>query len=60
MLLSYAINIVIFYLFYDGTVDMQIWAFLTIRQYRVSDTEVTVEACSLLYLQFISTAKTQL
>ena len=35
MLLSYAI--VEFYLFYDGAVDMQIWA--------VSDTQVTVKAC---------------
>ena len=60
ILLSYAINIVNFYLFYNGAVDMQIWAFLTISQCRVSDTGVTGEAWSLLYLQVISTAKTQL
>ena len=31
-----------FYLFYDGVVDMQIWALLTRSQCRVSDTQVTV------------------
>ena len=43
MLLSYII--VDFYLSYDGAVKMQIWAFLTISQCKVSDTLVTVKAC---------------
>ena len=42
MLLSYAV--VEFYLFYDGAVDMQIWASLTRRLCRVSDTQVIGKA----------------
>ena len=42
MLNSYAI--VDIYLFYDGAVDMQIWALLTRKQCRVSDTKVTDKA----------------
>ena len=46
MLLSNAI--VDFGLFYDGAVFMQIRAFLTKSQCRVSDTQLTVMACRLL------------
>ena len=42
MLLSY--TIVDFHLFYDGAVDIQIWALLTSSQCEVSDTQVTVKA----------------
>ena len=45
MLLSYAT--VDFHLFYVA-VDMQMWALLTRSQYRVSDTQVTLEALGLL------------
>ena len=38
-------TIVDFYLFYDGAVDIQIWALLTRSQCKVSDTQVTVKAC---------------
>ena len=34
-----------FYLFYNGSVDMQIRVLLTRSQCRVSDTQVTVKAC---------------
>ena len=37
-------TIVDFHLFYDGAVDMQIWALLTRSQCKVSDTRVTVKA----------------
>ena len=37
--------IVDFHLFYDGAVDIQIWALLTRSQCKVSDTQVTVKAC---------------
>ena len=37
--------IVDFHLFYDGAVDIQIWALLTRTQCKVSDTQVTVKAC---------------
>ena len=43
MLLFYAI--VDIYSFYDGAVDMQIWALLTKSQYRVFYNQVTVKAC---------------
>ena len=43
MLLFYAI--VDFYFFFDVDVDIQIWALLTRSQCRVSDAQVTVEAC---------------
>ena len=43
MLLSY--TIVDFYLFNNGAVDMQIYALLTITQCKVSNTQVTVQAC---------------
>ena len=43
MLLSY--TLVDFRLFYDGAVDIQIWALLTKSQCKVSDTQVTVKAC---------------
>ena len=33
------------HLFYDGAVDIQIWALLTRSQCKVSDTQVTVKAC---------------
>ena len=42
MLLSY--TIIDFHLFYDGAVDIQIWAPLTRSQYKVSDTQVIVKA----------------
>ena len=32
------------YLFYDGPVDLQIWALLTKSQCRVSDTQMNVKA----------------
>ena len=38
------LSIVDFHLFYDGAVDIQIWAFLTRSQCKVSDTQVTVKA----------------
>ena len=34
-----------FSLFYDGAVDIQIWALLTRSPCKVSDTQVTVKAC---------------
>ena len=34
-----------FHLFYDGAVDIQIWAPLTRSQCKVSDNQVTVKAC---------------
>ena len=43
MLLSY--TIIDFHLFYDGALDIQIWAPLTRSQCKVSDTQVTVKAC---------------
>ena len=43
MLLSY--TIVDFHLFYDGAVDIQIWAPPTRSQCKVCDTQVTVKAC---------------
>ena len=43
MLLSY--TMVDFHLFYDGAVDIQIWALLTRSQCKASDTQVTVNAC---------------
>ena len=43
MLLSY--TIVDFHLFYDGPVDIQIWAPLTRSQCKVSDTQVNIKAC---------------
>ena len=42
MLLSY--TIVDFHLFYDGTVNIQILAPLSISIFKVSDTHVTVKA----------------
>ena len=38
-------TIVDFHLFYDGAVDIQIWALLTRSQCNFSDTQVTVKAC---------------
>ena len=38
-------TIVDFHLFYDGAVDIQIWALLRRSQCKVSDTQVTVKAC---------------
>ena len=43
MLPSY--TMVDFRLFYDGPVDIQLWALLTRSQCKVSDTQVTVKAC---------------
>ena len=37
-------TIVDFHLFYDGAVDIQIWALLTRSQCKVSDTQVTIKA----------------
>ena len=48
MLLSY--TIVDFHLFYDGAVEIQILAPLTRSQCKVSDTQVTVNACGPLVL----------
>ena len=42
ILLSYTISD--FHLFYDGTVDMQIWSLLTRSHGRILDTRVTVKA----------------
>ena len=47
-------TIVDFHLFYDGVVEIQIWAFLTRSQCKVSDTQVTVKACGPLVLQVLS------
>ena len=46
MLLSY--TIIEFHLCYNGAVDIQIWAPLTRSQCKVSDIQVTVQACGLL------------
>ena len=43
MLLSY--TIVDFHFFYDGAVDIKIWAPLTRSQSKVTDIQVTVKAC---------------
>ena len=43
MLLTY--SIFDFHLFCDGAVDIQIWALLTRSRGKVSDTQVTVNAC---------------
>ena len=48
MLLSF--TMVDFHLFYDGAVDLQIWALLTRIQCKVSDTQVTIKACVPLVL----------
>ena len=50
MLLSY--TMVNFDLFYDGAVDIKIWAPLTRSQCKVSDTQVTVKACGPLVFFF--------
>ena len=42
--------IIDFYSFYDGAVDIHIWALLTRNQSRVSDTQVTVMACGPLLM----------
>ena len=47
-------TIVDFQLFYDGVVDLQIWALLTRSQCKVSDTQVTVKACGPLVLLIIT------
>ena len=44
-IMQFSSAIVDFYLFSDGSVDMQIWTLLSRSQCRVSDTEVTVKAC---------------
>ena len=46
-------TIVDFHLFYDGAVDIQIWALLTRSQCKVSDTQVTVKACGPLVVKKI-------
>ena len=46
MLLTY--SIVNFHLFYDGAVDIQMWALLTRSRCKVSDTQVTVKGVGLL------------
>ena len=43
MLLSY--TIIDFHLFYDGAVDIQIWALLTRCQCKISDAQVILKAC---------------
>ena len=48
MLLSY--TIIDFHLFYDGAVDIQIWASLTRSQCKVSETQVIVKAYGPLVL----------
>ena len=48
MLFSY--TMVAFLLFYDGAVDIQIWALLTKSQCKISDTQVTVKACGSVFL----------
>ena len=52
MLLFYAIAD--FYLFYDGAIDMQIWALLTRSDFRVSATQVTVKASGPLVCKALS------
>ena len=47
-------TIVEFHLFYDGAVDIQIWALLTRSQCKVSDTQVTVKACGPLVFKQIT------
>ena len=42
MLRSYCI--VDFYVFYDGAIDMKIWALLTRSQWGVFDTQVIIKA----------------
>ena len=52
ILLSY--TIVDFHLFYDGAVDIHLWAPPTRSQCKVCDTQVTVKACGPLFkLYFI-------
>ena len=46
-------TIVDFHLFYDGAVDIQIWALLTWSQCKVSETQVTVKACGPLVIPYI-------
>ena len=54
MLLSYTNNTMVdFHLFYDGAVDIQIWALLTRIQCKVSDTQVTFKAGGPLVLNFV-------
>ena len=43
MLLTY--SIVVFHMFYDGAVDIQICALLTRSWFKVSDNQVTLTAC---------------
>ena len=57
LLLSYIIAD--FHLYYDWTVDIQIWALLTRSQCKVSDTQVTVKACGALVFQFLVISKNQ-
>ena len=53
MLLSY--TIIDFHLFYDGAVDIQIWAPPTWSQCNVSETQVTVKAYGpLVFLVFFA------
>ena len=47
MLITY--SIIDFHLFYDGAADIQICALLTRSQCKVSDTQVIVKACGLLF-----------
>ena len=47
-------TIVDFHLFYDGAVDILIWALLTRSQCKVSDTQVTVKACGPLVYKSLS------
>ena len=46
----------VFYSFYDGAVDMQIWVLLTRSQCKVSDSQVTVKACGHLITWTLSLA----
>ena len=53
-IMQFPSDIVVFHLFCDGSVDMQIWTPLTRKQCRVSDTQVTVKALGPRFFFFIS------
>ena len=50
--MQFSSAIVNFYLFYDGSFDMQIWTLLTRSQCRVSDIQVIVKVCGPLFNGF--------
>ena len=50
--MQFSSAIVNFYLFYDGSFDMQIWTLLTRSQCRISDIQVIVKVCGPLFNGF--------